>query len=85
MVCAFINASPLNTTRVRHPKIQNRSKAGPPAFRPFLKIPNGLLPAPLQETLRNILPVEPAEEYIFSQPVETHGRPDRNLEGSYEK
>jgi hypothetical protein len=23
--------APLNTTRVRHPKIQNRSKAGPPA------------------------------------------------------
>jgi hypothetical protein len=55
------------------PKIQNRSKAGAPATRP------------VQETLRNILPVEAAEEYIFSKPVETHGRPDRNLEGSYEK
>jgi hypothetical protein len=32
-----------------------------------------------------MFPVEAAEEYIFSQPVETHGRPDRNLEGSYEK
>jgi hypothetical protein len=65
--------APLNNTRVRHPKIQNRSKAGAPATRP------------VQETLRNILPVEAAEEYISSQPVETHGRPDRNLEGSYEK
>jgi hypothetical protein len=46
---------------------------------------NGRASRPVQETLRNKLPVEAAEEYIFSQPVETRGRPDRNLEGSYEK
>jgi hypothetical protein len=31
MVCAFINTPLLNTTGVRHPKVQNRSKAGAPA------------------------------------------------------
>jgi hypothetical protein len=35
--------------------------------------------------LKNVLPVEAAKAYIFDQPVETHGRSCRNLEGGYEK